>query len=1615
MTLNEQREIAAQVVIKRRKNADSTSPRPAIITATPGFISIKSTEGKFLPVKFKVDSVIKFKRPKGANTKWATLDFIQNIDAKFTWINIQVREASEMDELVDVINFAWDSRPEISLFADNADEIPAPVHKPPPNATKPSVAPPIGRDARRKVKVDDEEDRNCHGGFDNDFRSSSAASRKAPQKTDQLKRLFVENAEEKALPVHKNPHAIKQSRLPDCLRAKSDAVESKPKGLINKILKEGDEVGKQSSIHEEKKRLPPLNLSSTTAPSIAMERSPKESFDGKRSEGIGDRSFYGSQKPSMIPVKKRMGTKDSLDASRSRPAARCVVTPGIPEVRLEEEDDCDNSDLPSSYQPIVGHAERREEKKSLTDPAAARLFDDLKKKSSNSNLSRDNERSSNNPPYRSPLINRQVSTDRSTSYTEGWMYKKQENIGNSCYMNSTMQVLAACPLFVEQMGEAYSSLKERKGWDRISDTFKCFRNLMYWLAGKTPRGAVPTSMLEKMRRQIMTLDAIFEEMGGRAQQDAEECLTAILGAISDECTGKGFRKRDSLSRRSLGGVSPVKRTDPETGSSQFGSQSGEGEKREKPACLDPVDLLEVKMRDVKRCNSCGDTNHKDAMEHRVHLVVEEEERRYRPWTVKCVQQLLAAEIAQEETIGDFNCEKCPVKSTATGTKQFVQFGEYIIIVLKRFGYDENQRLRKLNTPIRVPLYLEAADLTGGERTRETGDHDVTIVLHDELQKTQWKNRKETLKVASPAVKVMEKTNEWVDNEDANTQVTQSGEYDSFFDNDGGGDKMEDTEEGGWVKEEEIEEDGEGEKTAGKDDVTEIIEIGSQPDCLETAEGLATGDEEIPPPISTPVETPPTSRVRMETPVTVQGEKKRRSEGNRGTMTTPSRKRGRQRTSTGNEGTSEKRLSSGSLSSLSYSAPSKSEKKSRLEGKRRSSEQMSPMYTARSSVDEVTIVDDDDEEEKKSRRLSTESKTPCWAVTEEKKEKRKSTDVYDFDDDEVEKEAGPANWKKRPTKGFVPPVRSKRPLSNVNGPPQESPVKGDNRRKKQKAENIDPSPIKMEQKGGGKRKEETEEDTQATEEGKERMRNGEGMEKERNDLPDNVTRRSKAREMRRRTGEGKGEEERSTCGEKSEEREEMEEVREDEEGSIMSRGSKDEEEGSSEEVVQETPPEEIEEGEENEKEGGDVKEDEEKNTEGIGAEEEEKEEELFEDEEEGEIEKREEAPVTDEECLIGEAEAAVFDTPKVGLQSQDYDMDRIEPTEEDGEVRLPPMHLPNLSPVKKKEEGEVQEEKEEENDLEIIENEKEKKEERKKEKDEYRANWRKLFIDTDPPPLRDHFAFRPVDDRWMRGQCKMLGLESAVDNGSEHPNVFKKLRAQSNLCKISAEPRLADIKDIDGDGNCLFRSLSWWVTGSEESHEQMRQQIVNFMCKFPDDFGSRMSGNGKKYTKESNDRMFELGEWGTHCEIYGAATLLGVDIYTYHEKRWKPYRPLFDWTAVGGHKVTRKTGVNERTRFGIYLSNPENFHYDVVTYMEPEVPVSGTSYRLLGTILHRGATACSGHYVADVYDQEKKQWIHCDDEKIKERSVIEVLMNAMDEGYVLVYGKNEGKKGMERVD
>ena len=43
-----------------------------------------------------------------------------------------------------------------------------------------------------------------------------------------------------------------------------------------------------------------------------------------------------------------------------------------------------------------------------------------------------------------------------------------------------------------------------------------------------------------------------------------------------------------------------------------------------------------------------------------------------------------------------------------------------------------------------------------------------------------------------------------------------------------------------------------------------------------------------------------------------------------------------------------------------------------------------------------------------------------------------------------------------------------------------------------------------------------------------------------------------------------------------------------------------------------------------------------------------------------------------------------------------------------------------------------------------------------------------------------------------------------------------------------QPDLRSLRNVQGDGNCLFRALSYIVTGSEEQYMEVREGITSYM-------------------------------------------------------------------------------------------------------------------------------------------------------------------------------------------
>jgi len=72
-------------------------------------------------------------------------------------------------------------------------------------------------------------------------------------------------------------------------------------------------------------------------------------------------------------------------------------------------------------------------------------------------------------------------------------------------------------------------------------------------------------------------------------------------------------------------------------------------------------------------------------------------------------------------------------------------------------------------------------------------------------------------------------------------------------------------------------------------------------------------------------------------------------------------------------------------------------------------------------------------------------------------------------------------------------------------------------------------------------------------------------------------------------------------------------------------------------------------------------------------------------------------------------------------------------------------------------------------------------------------------------------FRPISKHWMIQQCKQMNLDVK--------NVKCVVKKRSKILKT---PKT--FIDVLGDGNCWYRCISMWVTGSEDYHEHFRTNV-----------------------------------------------------------------------------------------------------------------------------------------------------------------------------------------------
>ena len=171
---------------------------------------------------------------------------------------------------------------------------------------------------------------------------------------------------------------------------------------------------------------------------------------------------------------------------------------------------------------------------------------------------------------------------------------------------------------------------------------------------------------------------------------------------------------------------------------------------------------------------------------------------------------------------------------------------------------------------------------------------------------------------------------------------------------------------------------------------------------------------------------------------------------------------------------------------------------------------------------------------------------------------------------------------------------------------------------------------------------------------------------------------------------------------------------------------------------------------------------------------------------------------------------------------------------------------------------------------------------------------------------NEFIFNPNTENSQNFMCSLIGLPLMSKHKIQHPKMIKK------SCP-------AKIHKITGDGNCLFRALSYAITGRQIYHGLIRQKILNHMSEIENLLYPHMNMPVKIYFAQSG--MSNNAVWGTDVEILAASSLLSTDIYVQtkvgSELRW--------------HKFSKSNldGTHPQNDAAIYLQCTNEVNYDVV--------------------------------------------------------------------------------------
>ena len=148
-----------------------------------------------------------------------------------------------------------------------------------------------------------------------------------------------------------------------------------------------------------------------------------------------------------------------------------------------------------------------------------------------------------------------------------------------------------------------------------------------------------------------------------------------------------------------------------------------------------------------------------------------------------------------------------------------------------------------------------------------------------------------------------------------------------------------------------------------------------------------------------------------------------------------------------------------------------------------------------------------------------------------------------------------------------------------------------------------------------------------------------------------------------------------------------------------------------------------------------------------------------------------------------------------------------------------------------------------------------------------------------------------------------------------------------------------LQPILGDGNCLFRALSYLLFGSEEHHQQVRQTLVEFTV-----INRTVLSNYCLTSIEDHTAHMKYDTvWGTDLEIRAAAAYLRLPIYVCTQRSqnlqyyWECFQPLSNLTPLKQSYCSNI--LQTQAIHHLELAHRSRCHYDTIEMLNGGRPTN----------------------------------------------------------------------------